>query len=158
MATPGDSEYKGPVAEAWGRPIDQLAKTVDQHLRNAQGIPGDIDKNVRGAIGDILGLNKSKPKKKKSSSLPQYTKRVKPKAKSKPRKQLGRAKGMTKKQKASVDKKRKAVNKHKNAAKQDAKATRRINRKLKRQGSPVRVKETRASGGGTGSGKLNRKV
>lgn len=41
------------AADEVGKRIGGLQREVDQHIRNAAGIPGDIDANVRGAVGDI---------------------------------------------------------------------------------------------------------
>jgi hypothetical protein len=32
--------------------VDSAMKSVDQHIKNAAGIPSDVDRNIRNAVGD----------------------------------------------------------------------------------------------------------
>jgi len=71
---PGDRNYKGPVHES----VRAAQRSVDQHIKNAAGIPGDIDNNVRRALGDIFGFGKpSQPKAKPKPKAKPATPKVK---------------------------------------------------------------------------------
>ena len=46
---PGDRDYLGPVHES----VRAAQRSVDKHLKNAAGIPGDIEKNARKNIKSV---------------------------------------------------------------------------------------------------------
>ena len=121
MATkPGDKNYKGPVGEGWGRPLKNFARDVDTALRDAAGIPGQInaraatavaghEASARSLLGDIgtnlLGGGTTKRDRKAAA-----TARRKPAKPSKPTKAAAkRTKKVVKTTRKAVKKQVKAV-------------------------------------------------